>query len=52
MMPPFYIHNAVATPELVKTAKESWNMIVSDKSPEFKRQKEAGICEHTSSLGK
>jgi hemoglobin-like flavoprotein len=39
MMPVYYVHNAVVTPEDVTMAKASWNLIIEDKSEEFHRKK-------------
>jgi hemoglobin-like flavoprotein len=39
MMPVYYVHHAVVTPEDVQVAKASWSLIIDDKSVEFHRRK-------------
>jgi hypothetical protein len=52
MMPAFYVHDAVVTKEVVKSARDIWNLILSDQSPKYKQMKASGECEHTSCLGR
>ena len=51
MMPVYYVHNAVVTPEDVQLAKASWSLIIDDKSEEFhKKKREDPTFQHYSCI--
>jgi hypothetical protein len=52
LMPPFYQHHAVATPEVLKVARDTWSLVTANKAPEFLKRKGTDSFEYNTCIGK
>jgi hypothetical protein len=52
MEPAFYIHDAKITPEIIKAAKDMWNLVINNTAPEYVKIKDLDTFEHKSCLCK
>lgn len=50
MMPVYYMHNAEVTDQDLMLAKDTWNLIVDDKSAEYKKMKQDPNFEQSSCI--